>query len=120
MDPYLISLTVLTRVAHEPNAVVKALETAVNVKGSLVLLGTKGSMRKLQGHQVNLFGSPERYMQYAEHGLLYLELDGPPRYAFAAELDGQTGLPLLMECYNDAFARRSYAGAAKPADNTLR
>lgn len=124
MEQLLISLTIRTRVEPDPNAVVRALERATNLRGKLWVLGAKGSRRTLQGQQVNAFGEPERYMQYAKAGLLYYEPEHEhaEQWAFSPGTDAGTQLPLLLERYDVAFAKRSYVGEAKeqaPAQATL-
>lgn len=114
MDPYLITITIRQRVEAEPNAVVRACIEARNLKATLWLLGTTGSRRALQGEQVARF-NPEQYMQAAKAGLLYLTQE--ERWGFCAGFDAKTGAPSLMERYEDAFARRSYAGS-KPDEQT--
>lgn len=111
MDPYLITMTVSERVEADPNAVTRACVDAQNMKATLWLLGTTGSRRQLQGEQVTRF-LPDQYMAAAKAGLLYVQRTDP-RWAFCAGFDMQTGAPSLMEKYDDAFARRSYAGTAK-------
>ena len=109
MEKHLITMTIRTRV--EPGEEQKAMIHAAEGKHALVLLGTKGSRRILVGQeQVGKF-RPDQYAQAARLGLLYVQaLDGAERTAFAPELDPGTGLPLLMEDYDTAFARRSKEG----------
>jgi hypothetical protein len=124
MEKYLITLTIRTRVDPDPNHVVKALELARNHKATLWLLGTKGSRRTLRGEQVVHF-TPQQYTDAARHGLLYIELDGEaypdraPVWAFAPGVDADTGLPVLMETYDHAFAMRSHAGTTTQQPSTL-
>ncbi|MBL8002867.1 MAG: hypothetical protein JNL05_13000 [Flavobacteriales bacterium] len=118
MEKYLLTITVRVRIAPDPNQVVKATTEAAAMKAKLWVLGAKGSRTCLQGDQVAKFGQPERYMKFAEAGLLYVELD-PSAYpdksvlwAFAPTLDSATGLPTLMERFDHAFAKRQPDGQA--------
>ncbi len=115
MEKYLISLTIRVRVEPDPNEVVRATTNAQAMKWRLLLLGTKGSYRMLQGEQVTAF-SNANYMEAAKAGLLYVELEPEisQRRAFSPEIDKATGMPLLLERYEDAFARRQQDGAVPP------
>lgn len=116
MEKHLITMTIRTRV--EPGEEQKAMIHAAESKHALVLLGPKGSRRFLIGQdQVGRY-RPDQYAEAARRGMLYVQpLDGGERSAFAPNLDPETGLPLLMEDYDTAFARRSKEGVvAKPAE----
>lgn len=117
MEKHLIHLTTCTRIEGEPNAVTRALVSATEMKTCLWLLGRKGSKRRLQGAQVAALGTPQQYTKAAEEGLLYEE--GSEGWAFAPELDESTRLPLLMERYDEAFAKRSYAGKGEETQATM-
>lgn len=118
MEKHYLTIMTSTRVEPETNALIRAMRQAQDMKGQLVVLGTKGSERRLQGSQVALFGEPERFMQFAQHGLLYLELAGSQRHAFAEHLD-EHGLPVLLEAKELAFAKRSHEGLRKEEPKTL-
>ncbi len=115
MEKHLIILTVCTRVEPDVNVVTKALELTRNLKARLWLLDSQGGRRALQGDQV-LHLNPGDYTVAAQNGLLYIELDATaypsrgPKWAFAPALDEGSGLPLMMERYEEAFVKRSYAG----------
>lgn len=115
MEKHLIILTVCTRVEPDVNVVTKALELTRNHKARLWLLDAKGGRRALQGDHV-LQMNPGDYTTAARNGLLYIELDATafpsrgPKWAFSPGLDEGTGLPVVMERYEEAFVKRSYAG----------
>lgn len=117
MEKHLLFLTVCTRVEPDVNTVTKALQLARNGQAKLWLLRADGQRRCLQGDVVLQLNPPD-YTQAARDGLLYIELEPSafpkraPKLAFAPELDPETGLPVLMELYESAFVRRSYAGTA--------
>jgi hypothetical protein len=112
METHLLTIVLSTRVEPSPNALVHALQEACERKARLILLGTRGTFRYLQGTEhVNRF-NPEQYMAAARAGLLYLEPLRTPLRAFSPALDTASGLPLLMEEYAMAFAKRSHAGPA--------
>lgn len=115
MEKHLITMTIRTRV--EPGEEQKAMIHAAESKHALVLLGPKGSRRFLIGHEQVGRYRPDQYAAAARLGMLYVQpLDGGERSAFAPSLDEGTGLPLLMEDYDTAFARRSKEGVVeKPA-----
>jgi hypothetical protein len=94
MEKHLINLKYSERVEPDPNAVVRAVQAAREMKTRLWLLGTKGSKRALQGEQVASWTS-EQYMKYADAGLLYVERD--ELWAFAPALDANTFLPVLLD-----------------------
>lgn len=108
MEKHLLTITIRTRV--EPEHVVKALSDAVNMKAALWLLGPRGSRRRLQGHQQVNQWRPDQYQEAARRGLLYLEPEASEAWAFCPDLDATTGLPLLLEAYDLAFAKRSPEG----------
>lgn len=114
MDPHLIAMTVMDRVEPTTDAVIRACVDAQNMKTRLCLLGTKGSYRYLQGDQVAKLATTEKYLLAAQQRLLYVVHH--EQMAFAAALDPQNNLPVMMEDYNEAFRRRSYAGAERPAN----
>ena len=120
MQPILIAMTIHHQVEAEVNAVIRACTDAQNMKTRLCLLGPKGSMRYLQGAQVGHMAKPEQYLKAAQGGFLYTTEDKVV-FAFAPALDPTSGLPVLMEGYEDAFAKRSYAGraAAAPAQAAM-
>lgn len=114
MDPHLINMTILDRVDADVNEVIRASVAAGEGKTRLCVLGTKGSYRYLQGEQVAKLATTEKYLLAAQQGLLYVERT--TQMAFAAALDNDSGLPVLLENYDDAFRKRSYAGTASPAN----
>jgi hypothetical protein len=101
--------------------VVRAATNAQQGKWALWVLGTKGSLRRLQGQQVATFGTSDKYMAYAKAGLLYAELapEQGDRLAFSPQVDKATGLPLLLENYEHAFAKRSPEGMGKVAQASI-
>lgn len=113
MEPYLVTVTTRMQVPGDPNAVIRAVRDAQNMKAKLWLLGTKGSRRCLQGQQVVHF-TTEQFTKAAAGGWLYIEYEADTTWCFAPGLD-ENGLPQLLDKYEDAFARRSYAGPTKPA-----
>ena len=114
MEQTLITLTIRTRVEPDPNKVLKVVLAAKDHKGRLWVLGQSGSRRALQGSQVDAFGTSERYMKAAQYGLLYYEAlpEQSEVWAFAPGVDPGTKLPVLLERYDVAFAKRSHEGAA--------
>jgi hypothetical protein len=112
MEQHLLTIVPSTRVEPAPNALVHALQEACAMRARLILLGTKGTFRYLHGPEAVNRYIPDQYMAAARAGLLYIEPQQPPLRAFAPALDELTGLPLLMEEYTHAFAKRSFAGTA--------
>lgn len=111
MEQHLIRMTIHHRVEPDANAVVRACVDAQNMKTRLCLMGPKGSMRYLQGPQVAQMANPQQYLTAAQGGFLYVEVEQPV-FAFAPALDPTSGLPVLLDGYEDAFAKRSYEGRA--------
>jgi hypothetical protein len=110
MESLLLSILVSTRVEPVPDVLVHALKDAAEQRARLILLGTRGSLRYLHGaREVNRY-DPDQYMAAARAGLLYLQAQDPPVLAFSPALDAATGLPVLLEGYELAFAKRSHAG----------
>lgn len=101
MDPHLISITTLDRVKPDPNDIVRLRVQLRTGNAHVLLLGRKGSMNEVPDE--NKF-SYEQLMKAAQEGLLYTERR--KAWAFAAALDNETALPVLMERYEDAFRRR--------------
>jgi hypothetical protein len=104
-------------VEADPNAVVRACVAAKNLQATLWILGTSGKRYALHGPDVDRYTN-EQYMTAAKQGMLYVS-DGDI-WGFCADFDRDTGAPVLMEKYQDVFARRSKAGpqAGKAAEQT--
>lgn len=122
MDPYLISLRIRRRVAAETNAIVRLQVQLRDKLATAIVLGRKGSMHEV--FTEDRF-SHDQLMAAAKEGLLYAE-EQQAVWAFAAGLDTDTGLPVLMEPCKEAFRRRQLDNgqhgeqkqlALKPAEN---
>lgn len=114
MYPHLITITVRDRVEPDPNAVVRACVAAKNMQATLWVLGTTGKRYALNGADVDRFTN-EQYMKAAQQRMLYVSDERPERWGFCADFDVDTGAPVLMEKYDDVFARRSKQGPGPKA-----
>ena len=108
MEKYLITMTVYERIEADPNAIIRALVQLREGKGRLILLGRKGSMHAMPDEHKY---THEQLHKAAQEGLLYTE--GKKAIAFAPDLDAATGLPLLMDEYQEAFRRRQLDNSPK-------
>ena len=122
MEEYLIAMNIRKRVSADPNDVVRAVRDASETKARLYMLGTKGSLRCVTGDKVQQLATSQQYQVVAEKGLLYVEYDTDAELAFSPALDAETKLPVIMERYDVAFAKRMPEGLAllnKPAQPEL-
>lgn len=115
MEQHLITMTVYDRVPADPNAIVRALVQLRDGKGSLFLLGRKGSMHVVP--DVHKY-THEQLHKAALEGLLYTE--SKKAMAFAPDLDAATGLPLLMDEYQEAFRRRQLDNTPKEEQQRMK
>jgi hypothetical protein len=107
MYPYLITINKRRRVEPDPNDVVRATVAAQNMQATLWILGTSGKRYAVNGENVAKYTN-EQYMTAAQQGMLYVS-DGEV-WGFCADFDRDTGAPVLMEKFDDVFARRSKKG----------
>lgn len=107
MEKHLITLLIMTQVQPDQNAVIRLAERVHKGESRAVLVGRKGSW-----HEVNvafLVKVPnEQLMAAAREGLIYEQTS--VQHAFSPDLDASTGLPVLMERYDHAFAKRQLSG----------
>lgn len=101
MEKHLHFITTCIQVEPEVNDIVRTLEHIRDGKAAAVLLGRKGSLRRVTN--ANTY-THEQLMAAAREGLLYREQHRAK--AFSPALDNITGLPLMMEEYDDAFLKR--------------
>lgn len=101
MEKHLHFITTCIQVEPEVNDIVRTLEHIRDGKAAAVLLGRKGSLRRVTN--ANTY-THEQLMAAAREGLLY-RVDRRAK-AFSPTLDTDTGLPLLMEEYDHAFRKR--------------
>lgn len=115
MEQHLITMTVYDRVPADPNAIIRALVKLRDGKGSLFLLGRKGSMHVVPDEHKY---THEQLHKAAQEGLLYTEHH--KAMAFAPGLDNFTGLPLLMDEYQEAFRRRQLDNTPKEEQQRMK
>jgi len=113
MDQYLIHITAMRRV--EPRELQDVLLHINKAKGDQVwLLGLKGSRTLVE--DLNKY-TPERWQTFAQHGLVYVVW--AQHWAFAADLDEKTQLPVLMRPYEEGFPKQEPAAPAASKQLTL-
>jgi hypothetical protein len=99
MEQYLIHMTTLRRI--EPRELQDALIHLAKEKTEQIWLLTLSGKRRLV-RDVNEF-TPERWQVFAQRGLVYAVWG--EQWAFAADMDHKTKLPVLLETYEDAYRK---------------